>query len=72
MTPLRLNRRRFLGASAAAGLALTQGVPVEAGSTRTVRLAVVGLGNRGTTLLRTALELPGDRRVDRPRRPRTS
>ncbi len=61
MTPLRLNRRRFLGASAAAGLALSQGVPAVEGSVppRTVRLGLVGLGNRGTSLLRALLELPG-------------
>jgi predicted dehydrogenase len=57
MTPIRLNRRRFLGASAAAGLALSQGVPAAEG--RPVRLGLIGLGNRGTTLLRTVLELPG-------------
>lgn len=61
MTPLRVNRRRFLGSSVAAGLALSQGAPpVEAGdSPRLARLGLLGLGNRGTTLLRTALELPG-------------
>jgi predicted dehydrogenase len=60
MTPIRLNRRRFLGASAAAGLALSGGVPAEGGEdTRPVRLGLIGLGNRGTSLLRTALELPG-------------
>jgi predicted dehydrogenase len=60
MTPIRLNRRRFLGASAAAGLALSGGVPAEGDeAARPVRLGLVGLGNRGTTLLRTALELPG-------------
>jgi predicted dehydrogenase len=56
MTPIRLNRRRFLGASAAAGLALSQGVA--AGEGRPVRVGLVGLGSRGTTLLRTLLELP--------------
>lgn len=62
MTPIRLNRRRFLGASAAAGIALSQSVPAEgegAGDLRPIRLGLVGAGNRGTTLLRTALELPG-------------
>jgi predicted dehydrogenase len=60
MSPIRLNRRRFLGASAAAGLALSQGVPVEgAGAARKVRLGLIGAGNRGTALLRAALELPG-------------
>jgi predicted dehydrogenase len=60
MSPIRLNRRRFLGCSAAAGLALSQGVGVEgAGSSRAVRLGFIGLGNRGTALLRTAAEVPG-------------
>ncbi|HWE35977.1 MAG TPA: Gfo/Idh/MocA family oxidoreductase [Isosphaeraceae bacterium] len=61
MPPIRLNRRRFLGCSAAAGLALAQGKVGEAehGEGKTVRLGLIGLGNRGTTLLRTALELPG-------------
>lgn len=58
MGPVRLNRRRFLGCSAAAGLAITQGLPVEAASAP-VRLGMVGLGNRGTALLRSLLELPG-------------
>lgn len=55
-----LNRRRFLGCSAAAGLALAQGQVGEA-SARPVRLGMIGLGNRGTALLRAALELPGVR-----------
>ena len=60
MPPVRLNRRRFLGCSAAAGLALSQGPAAEgAAVARPVRLGLVGLGNRGTTLLRTLLELPG-------------
>ena len=60
MTPLRLNRRRFLGCSAAAGLAISQGQIAEASSsTATVRVGLLGAGNRGTTLLRTALEIPG-------------
>jgi myo-inositol 2-dehydrogenase/D-chiro-inositol 1-dehydrogenase len=59
MPPIALNRRRFLGCSAAAGLALSQGRVAEAaGQDTPVRLAVVGLGTRGTTLLRTLLELP--------------
>jgi predicted dehydrogenase len=49
-----LNRRRFLGCSAAAGLALAQGAA--AGSAGApVDVGLVGLGNRGTTLLRAAL-----------------
>lgn len=59
MGPLRVNRRRFLGGSVAAGLALSQGVASEAETTpRTVRLGLLGAGTRGTTLLRTVLELP--------------
>ena len=59
MVPLRLNRRRFLGCSAAAGIALSQGKIAEAAPPDRVRLGFIGLGNRGTTLLRAALELPG-------------
>ncbi len=62
MPPIPLNRRRFLGASAAAGIALSQGRVGEAaaaGDNATVRVGVVGVGSRGTTLLRTLLELPG-------------
>ncbi len=60
MTPIRLNRRRFLGASAAAGIALSQAVPAEGSEdSRPVRLGLIGAGNRGTALLRSALELPG-------------
>lgn len=60
MVPIRLSRRRFLGCSAAAGIALTQGKVAEAALPgERIRLGFVGLGNRGTTLLRTALELPG-------------
>lgn len=60
MPPIRLNRRRFLGcsASAAAGLALSQGIATEAGELATVGLGLIGLGNRGTTLLRALLEIP--------------
>jgi myo-inositol 2-dehydrogenase / D-chiro-inositol 1-dehydrogenase len=60
MSVLRLNRRRFLGCSAAAGLALAQAVTAEGDETqKAIRLGFIGLGNRGTTLLRAALELPG-------------
>src|SRR5262245_41675836 len=60
MPPIRVNRRRFLGCSAAAGLALTQGNLAEAaGASAPVRLGVVGVGNRGTALLRGVLESPG-------------
>jgi myo-inositol 2-dehydrogenase / D-chiro-inositol 1-dehydrogenase len=61
--PITLNRRRFLGCSAAASLALTQGNLEEAAAveaeSRPVRLGVIGVGNRGTALLRSVLELPG-------------
>src|SRR4051812_10112402 len=63
MPPISLNRRRFLGCSAAASLALSQGAVAEAVSSdadaRPVRLGLIGIGNRGTSLLRTLLELPG-------------
>ena len=59
MPPIRINRRHFLGCSAAAGWALSQGRDVEgAASSFPVRVGIIGLGNRGTTLLRTALDLP--------------
>jgi predicted dehydrogenase len=58
-----INRRRFLGCSAAAGIALTQGALAEAAAidaeAHPVRLALIGIGNRGTALLRSVLELPG-------------
>jgi predicted dehydrogenase len=63
MPPVRVNRRRFLGCSAAAGLALSQGnLPETAeieGQSAPVRLGLIGVGNRGTALLRAVLELPG-------------
>ena len=60
MPPSRLNRRHFLGCSAAAGVALAQGQVSEAlGGDQPVRIGMIGLGNRGTTLLRTFLSLPG-------------
>ncbi len=58
MPPIHLSRRRFLGCSAAAGIALAQGQMSEAAG-RPIRLGVIGVGNRGTTLLRSALENPG-------------
>jgi myo-inositol 2-dehydrogenase / D-chiro-inositol 1-dehydrogenase len=62
MPPITLNRRRFLGCSAAASLALSQGNLAEAAGiddgARPVRLGVIGVGNRGTALLRALLELP--------------
>jgi predicted dehydrogenase len=57
MPPIRLNRRRFLGASAAAGWAISQGIVEGATVTSPLNLAVVGLGNRGTALARTLLEI---------------
>jgi len=63
MPPIQINRRRFLGASAAAGWALSQSVADGSGSAKSVRLGVVGLGTRGTALLRTFLELEGVRVV---------
>ncbi|MGC8644490.1 MAG: Gfo/Idh/MocA family protein [Isosphaeraceae bacterium] len=61
MPPIALNRRRFLGCSAAASLALSQGALGEAADrdAAPVRLGVIGIGNRGTTLLRSLLELQG-------------
>jgi len=63
MPPISLNRRRFLGCSAAS-LALSHG-PLTAqqtaaagGPLKPVRVGLIGVGNRGTTLLRTLLELP--------------
>ncbi len=60
MSPLSVNRRRFLGCSAAAGLALA-GNPVAqtVAHASPVRLGSIGVGSRGTTLLRAALEVPG-------------
>jgi myo-inositol 2-dehydrogenase/D-chiro-inositol 1-dehydrogenase len=56
--PIRLNRRRFLGCSAAAGFALSHGrVGEGAGPASPVRLGLIGLGTRGTSLLRGALEI---------------
>jgi predicted dehydrogenase len=58
MPPIQLNRRRFLGGAAAAGWALSHG-RVEAGTEgRPTRLGLIGLGNRGTALLRACLEFP--------------
>jgi myo-inositol 2-dehydrogenase / D-chiro-inositol 1-dehydrogenase len=61
--PLTVNRRRFLGCSAAASLALSQGNLAEAAAidaaARPVRVGLVGVGNRGTALLRGLLDLPG-------------
>ena len=63
MPPIQINRRRFLGCSAAASLALSQGNLAEAAAldaeSHPIRLGVIGIGNRGTALLRSVLELPG-------------
>lgn len=63
MPPIPINRRRFLGCSAAAGLALSQGRVAEAAASgegvAPVRVGLIGVGTRGTTLLRSLLELPG-------------
>jgi len=62
MPPIALNRRRFLGCSAAASLAFSQGTLAEtdpaAAEAKPVRLGVIGIGNRGTALLRALLDLP--------------
>jgi predicted dehydrogenase len=63
MPPIALNRRRFLGCSAAASFALSQGTLAESSAAQAeaspVRLGLIGIGNRGTALLRTLLELAG-------------
>ncbi len=56
MPPIRLNRRRFLGCSAAAGWALSQGRVEGSVADSPVRLGMIGLGTRGTALLRALLE----------------
>lgn len=78
--PIRINRRKFLGCSAVAGLAWSQGAPGSEEEARGVgsggeargdrggavgswgggalRLGLIGAGNRGTALLRAALEIP--------------
>lgn len=58
MPPIQLNRRRFLGGAAAAGWALSQGRVEASAEGRPVRVGLIGLGNRGTTLLRSCLESP--------------
>ncbi len=54
MPPARVNRRRFLGCSAAAGLAFSQGnlpdAPAIEEQADPVRLGVIGVGSRGTAL----------------------
>ncbi len=64
MPPIQLNRRRFLGCSAAAGWALSQGIAEGAvDPARPVRVGLIGLGNRGTGLLRACLDDPATRVV---------
>jgi myo-inositol 2-dehydrogenase/D-chiro-inositol 1-dehydrogenase len=58
-----VNRRHFLGCSAAAGLALAQGRPDALADRPPLRVGFVGLGGRGTALLRAALAMPGVRVV---------
>ena len=57
--PLRLNRRRFISASAAASWAISHGIVEGAIPATPLKVAVVGLGGRGTNLLRTLLEIEG-------------
>ncbi|HUU26728.1 MAG TPA: Gfo/Idh/MocA family oxidoreductase [archaeon] len=63
MSDISLTRRKFIKQSAAAGLALTLSgrTAKRAGAAEKgkVRLGFVGVGNRGTYLLRTALDLEG-------------
>jgi myo-inositol 2-dehydrogenase / D-chiro-inositol 1-dehydrogenase len=59
MPPIRLNRRRFLGASAAAGWAISQGIVEGSTPASPIKIAVIGLGNRGTALIRALLEIDG-------------
>jgi myo-inositol 2-dehydrogenase/D-chiro-inositol 1-dehydrogenase len=60
--PIAVNRRRFLSCSAAASLALSQGNLADAAAVeaeaKPVRIGLIGVGNRGTALLRALLELP--------------
>lgn len=58
MPPIQLNRRRFLGGAAATGWALSHGRVEAGGESRPVRLGLIGLGNRGTALLRACLDRP--------------
>jgi predicted dehydrogenase len=60
MPPIHVNRRRFLGCSATAALAISHGNLAEAagrGDVRPIRLGVIGVGTRGTALLRALLEI---------------
>lgn len=57
----RMNRREFMESAVAAGtvLAAAGSVPVEAAGGRTVRVGVVGTGNRGRGLLGVMLAMKG-------------
>lgn len=65
MAPIRLNRRKFMGVSAAASWAVFANPsagevpPIE----EPVRVGLVGLGTRGTSLIRTLCECPEARLV---------
>lgn len=65
MPPIALNRRRFLGYSAAAGMALSQGTLAEAaaadGPCAPVAIGVIGIGNRGTCSCGPCSSSPGHR-----------
>ena len=50
------SRRRFLGGAAAAGWALSQGRVEASAEGRPIRVGLIGLGNRGTALLRACLD----------------
>ena len=56
-----MSRRNFMQAAAAAGTtaALSQAEARDEAPGSAVRVGIVGVGNRGTHLLRTALQLPG-------------
>lgn len=60
MPPIQVNRRRFLGCSATAALAISQGNLAESAGAEPgdpVRVGVIGVGSRGTALLRGLLEI---------------
>jgi len=54
-----IGRRAFLGAGAAAAVAVTAGSVRAAVTGRDLRIGVIGTGNRGTHLMRTVLTLKG-------------
>ena len=59
MPPIQLNRRRFIGGAAAASWVLSQGRVDASVTGPPVRLGLIGLGTRGTALLRVALDAAG-------------